>query len=368
MRGKRNFECSKVFVTLGCLLLFSLTSPVLAADYVYIDSGDHDIDYAIGGYLGVANATVNLLSGSHIESLGVDGDIYALDGSIINITGCIVDGVLFITPTSTVTFYGSEFVLDGTPLDPTTVEIVNTSSSSAAHQLSGLYDDGTEFTINIDLDPLAKISLYWPIVSPLKWDYGEVAIGESPTCVVTIMNVESEDLEVYSVTFPDGSADFTITDAPAAPFTIPPGESRDIQITFTPSTEDYVERIMSIESNDAVRPIIEVKLSGAGVVVSIPPVQQIEVISEFFNLSIENGTLLGYGPSNSPEKRLKALRNMMKAVSDLISLEYYAQAAEQLGSIAKKTDGEKRPPDFVIGEAVATLNAKIESLIADLSS
>lgn len=379
MRSRSNYECSKVFVIIGCLLLFSLNSPVLAADYVYIDSGVHDINEAIGGCLVVTSATVNLLPGSHIVALAGDGDIYALEGSIINITGCIVDGVLYIASTSTVTVYGSEFVLDGTAMDSNTIEIGNPTWVSVVHQLSGVYNDGTAFTINIDLEPQAKISLNWPQTTPeivvfpatLSHDYGDVAIGETGTYVVQIMNVGNGDLQVNSVTLDAaGSADFTITSAPATPFTVPPNNTFgvDIEITFTPSTEAYVSTTVLIESNDAEQPLIEVQLSGTGVVISIPPEQQIGAINEFFTLSIENGTLVAYGPGNNPAKRLKAFQNMIKAASDLIEAGDYAQAVEQLESMAEKTDSEARPPDFVVGEATATINAMIEFLIADLSS
>lgn len=377
---RRNRKNGKVLAAFVVLLLFTLARPVVAEDYVIIEGGTHDINYEIGGFLAVMNdATVNLLPGAHIVDLYGDGDLHALDVSTINITGGIIDGITYIVPTSLVTVYGSGFELDGAPLDPSTTEIKNTGSAPVTHQLSGTYEDSTAFTMTVSLDPDARICLNWPQPEPeivvypatLSHDFGDVAIGEFETYVVQIMNIGNADLVVSSVTLdPLGSADFTITSVPETPFTVAPSETFvvDIETTFTPTTEGYVSTTLLIESNDADEPLVGVELSGAGVVVEIPPAQQIQNILDFFNQSVSDGTLVGYGPGNSPEKRLNALRNMINAAGDLINDECYAQAIEQLESIDKKTDGEQRPPDFVVGEAVPVLNQMVKNLIADLSS
>ena len=380
MRRKRKSENGKVLAAFVVLLLFILAHPVMADDYVIIEEGTHDIDYTIGGFLAVTNdATVNLLPGAYIEGINAPpGDLYALDVSTINITGGVIDGSASIVPTSLVTIYGSGFELDGTPLDPNTTEIKNNETTYVLYQLSGTYEDSTAFTMAILLDPSAKISLNWPQPEPeivvypatLSHDFGDVPICESRTYVAQIMNIGNADLEVSSVTLdPLGSADFTITSAPNTPFIVVPSDTFvvDIEITFTPTTEGYVSTTLLIESNDEDEPLVEVELSGVGVIGEIPPEQQIQNILDFFDQSVSDGTLVGYGPGNSSEKRLNALRNMINAVGDLINAECYAQAIEQLESINKKTDGEKRPPDFVVGEATPILNQMVKDLIAALS-
>lgn len=378
MRRKRKSENGKVLAAFVVLLLFSLAHPVMADDYVIIEEGTHDVNYTIGGFLAVMNdATVNLLPGAHIVDLYEDGDLHALDVSTINITGGVIDGIVYIVPTSLVTVYGSGFELDGTPLDPNVTEIKNNETTYVFYQLSGTYEDSTAFTMTVSLDPSAKISLNWPQPEPeivvypatLSHDFGDVPICESRTYVAQIMNIGNADLEVSSVTLdPLGSADFTITSAPNTPFIVVPSDTFvvDIEITFTPTTEGYVSTTLLIESNDEDEPLIGVALSGVGGV-EIPPGQQIQNILDFFDQSVSDGTLLGYGPGNSSEKRLNALRNMINAAGDLmINAECYAQVIEQLESINKKTDGEQRPPDFVIGEAVPILNQMVKDLIADL--
>jgi Leucine-rich repeat (LRR) protein len=93
---------------------------------------------------------------------------------------------------------------------------------------------------------------------------------------------------------------------------------------------------------------------------------QPEQILEFFDTSVADGTLEGVGPGNSPDNRLKALRNMLEATSDLIVGEYYDDAYAQLVNILKKCDGQFPPPDFVTGEAREELANMIMELMEDL--
>ena len=378
MKTKKR-KSTKVTAGIVLLLLFILAGPVIADNYVWISSGTHDIDYAIGGYLGVSNATVNLLAGSHIIALAGDGDLVALENSVINIKGGTIDGLTYIVSTATVTVFGSDFELDGTPVDPNTTEIYNPGPSYVNYELTGTFEDSSNFTINLSIDPDARIYLNQPepqthpeiVVYPalLAHDYGDVNIGDSSTYVVQIQNVGNGEMEVNSVTL-DGSSDFAITSAPAAPFTIAPSESIlvDIEITYTPSAAGTASTTVLIESDDEDESVVEVDLTGTGVVVEVPVEQQIQDIIDYLDDSVDAGTIIGYGPGNSPSKRLKALNNMLESASDLIAAEDYANAIAQLESVNKKTDGEKRPPDFIVGDNVATLNEMVNDLIEDLSS
>lgn len=383
MKRKWKFANRRIVATLVVLLLFSSATPLIAVDYLSIDTGTHDIDYTIGGYLMVGNPdpcqnpTVNLLPGSHIQELSGMGDLYALENSTINITGGSIDGIVEVVSTSLVIVYGSQFQLDGTPLDPATTHISNPLSQPVTHQLNGTFPDGTAFTMTIKLDFSAKISLNWPqpepeiVVYPATGlhDFGDVPIGEpNTTYLVQIMNIGTDDLNIDSITL--NSDVFEITTAPTPPFVIAPSNTFivDIEVTFTPSAVDDFNATLLIASDDDDESLIEVYLYGVGVIEEGPPAQQIQYITDFVDASVADGTLLGYGPGNSTQKRLAALQNMINAAGDLINAEDYDQAREQLQSIQKKIDGQKSPPDFVVGDAAATLNAMVTALIEDLSS
>ena len=366
----------------AAVLLF-LCGAAVAEDYVWIDSGIHDVNETIGGYLIVSDATVNLLKDAHITVISGDGDLYCLQNANVNIYGGAVDGIAYVVADANVTIFGNGFAVDGNDLDPEATEVVNTDPVSPLDvQLSGTYVNGTGFSIHFNLDPGgAKVKLAWgtPPVEPepdivvypasLSYDFGDVEVGDSNTVLVQIGNAGDADLQVTGLTL-SGSGDFAITDAPAVPFTVAPSESIvvDIQITYTPSGEGLDSATLTIASDDADEPSIEVALAGAGVIVEVPPQEQMQDIIDVFEGAVELGTLVGYGPGNKPENRLKAFGNMLDAASDLINAEAYAQALEQLQAIEKKCDGDVKPPDFVVGEAAASLNAAIVALIDDLSS
>jgi hypothetical protein len=367
-------------VLLAATLMF-LCGVAAAEDYVWIDSGVADVNETIGGYLIISNATVTLLADAHIVDLAGDGDLYCLEGSNVNITGGVIEGWTYIVADANVTVYGNAFAVDGNDLDPGTPNIYHPGPSFRNYTLSGTYADGTAFSMKFSLDPGAQLKLQWGELPPqpapdivvypdnLTYDFGDVAVGDSNTVVVQIGNAGDADLQVTALTL-TGSGDFAMTDGPAVPFTVAPSQSIvvDVQVTFTPSGEGLVSATLIIASDDADEPSVEVTLIGVGVIVEQPPQEQIQQIVDVFEGAVELGTLVGYGPGNKPENRLKAFGNMLDAVSDLINAEDYAQALEQLQSIEQKCDGDVKPPDFVVGEAAADLHAAVVALIEDLSS
>jgi len=101
---------------------------------------------------------------------------------------------------------------------------------------------------------------------------------------------------------------------------------------------------------------------------TIPSEPQVMIAEtlEFFNASVESGTLVGEGPGNSAEHHLNALRNMLERASDLIDDGLYEEACEQLLAAYKKCDADPKPPDFVTGEAADELAAMILNVIDSL--
>jgi hypothetical protein len=96
----------------------------------------------------------------------------------------------------------------------------------------------------------------------------------------------------------------------------------------------------------------------------IPP--NIEAVLKFFDASITDGTLEGYGPGKSANGRLNALRNMLEMAADLINIGDIEGACEQLRAALKKCDGVPKPPDFVTGPAASELYDMIIELMAEL--
>lgn len=379
----------KSFLVVFALVMFLLSLPSPA---VYFFEGEHDVDYVIpnddpdGGLAIDVNATVNLLPGAWVQGGYYLGEIYC--NGTLNIYGGKVDGPITCSADiATVTLYGSNLVLnDGTgdiPIDPATEYISGTDYRYFT--LSGLYQDGTPFSLNFALEWMytpenRKLYLNQPQAAPeidvtpalLFWDLGEVPIGEPDhTVVVQIFSFGNAPLTVSSIGLTaDSSPDFRIVAGPEVPFTMEPDLSlcKDITIEFLPTAAGLTSAVLQIVSDDPDEGLVEVVLTGTGMVVDIPPTQLVADILAFFDAALENGTIIGYAPGkgNSACNRVRALRHMVEAAGVFVNTGDYASAIDQLEAVAKKTDGANRPPDFVVGEDVAILNAMVNDLIAAL--
>ena len=200
-------------------------------------------------------------------------------------------------------------------------------------------------------------------VSPLSHDFGDVELGTSSTVVVTISNVGNGGLNVSGIGL---ETDFAITSAPAASIVVEPDTTVDVEITYTPTVLGYNSAVLKITSDDPDEPVVEVRLSAAGVEIPVPPSEQIANILVFFDTSMGVGSLVGDGPANSAEKRLNALRNMIEAAGDLIENELSEEACQQLLDVYSRMDGQPKPPDFVKGEAVPELASMLQDLMTSL--
>jgi hypothetical protein len=177
-------------------------------------------------------------------------------------------------------------------------------------------------------------------------------------------NIDGQSLTVDNV-FLQGSADFAVLLTPPPPIVISPGVTVDIEIAFIPSSIGYVTANLQIESSDPGSPVITVSLGGVGVSQQPPPTSVADILA-FFDASVANGSLVGYGPGKSAEGRKNALRNMIEAAGDLIDDGNTTKACQQLQDAYLRTDGSSRPPEFVAGPAAPTLAQMIFDLKTSL--
>lgn len=396
-RTNSNGRMSSLFV---CLVLMLAMAPVSSAallcgqpfEWLENEPGPVDVD-CITGDVYVINGTANLVEGGQVTSL------IGFAGSTLNVYGGVIAGGdygLSFSSGAIVTVYASSAEVDlssvtdgqvatppGFPNDIDQLEITDTyvkniGPASIWFDLVGTYQDAnqTPFVIPCNLETNAMLNLNVPQTAPeidvlpalLSWDMGDVEVGQSTTVMVQIFNLGNADLNVSSVAL-IGDPAFTFTSGPATPLLIAPSSSIgvDFEVTFTPTAEGIVSATVQVVSDDSDESVVDVALIGNGTVTVVPPAQQIQDILDFFDASVANGTMQGYGPGNSASKRLKALRNMIESASDLINAGDFAQAVDQLESVLKKIDGVSKPQDFAVGEAVAELNAMVEALVADLT-
>jgi pimeloyl-ACP methyl ester carboxylesterase len=201
-------------------------------------------------------------------------------------------------------------------------------------------------------------------VSPSSYDFGNVEIGSSTTTYVSISNIGDGDLSIESLGFSSGSSSsFSITTAPSLPATVVPGGTVDVEITFAPTNVFYSSAVLKIGSNDPDESVVTVDLAGVGVVIEIPPSEQVQEILTFIDESVSCGILAGEGPGESADNKLNALINMIEAAGNLINDGLYEKAKQQLEDILDKCDGKSPPPDFVTGSAAADLVEMIQGLM-----
>jgi hypothetical protein len=103
--------------------------------------------------------------------------------------------------------------------------------------------------------------------TPSSLDFGSVVVGQtSPPQSLVIQNVGILNLTIFSVMITGTNApEFLITADPCAGSTLVPGATCTIMVVFAPTTVNPVSAMLVITSNAANAPVLDVPLSGNGV-------------------------------------------------------------------------------------------------------
>ena len=103
------------------------------------------------------------------------------------------------------------------------------------------------------------------VVSTDSLDFGVVYIGNDSTLVLAVSNQGSDPLIVSNIS--SDADEFTVD---ITGFTLQPAQSQNIDVTFTPISDELIAGVLSIDSNDPNDPIVEVSLSGQGLIPGVP--------------------------------------------------------------------------------------------------
>ena len=98
-------------------------------------------------------------------------------------------------------------------------------------------------------------------VDPLTVDFGSVDIGQTETETVTVTNLGGASLTVSGV-FLSGSSEFTFV-AGSLPGTLAAGASRTISVVYTPTDQFPDGGVLTVTSDDADEPVVDVDLLGS---------------------------------------------------------------------------------------------------------
>jgi hypothetical protein len=336
-----------------------------------------EIDYRVDGWVWIYDANVIMLEPAHILGAVVTGS-----GSVLDVYGGQIDSMLLIStndlslPEGTVTVYGTDFAVDGVPVDPNTTELFMQYQT-----LSGVYENGTPFAFPVDCVIAGgggyiyyqTVKLGWVVSQPDielshdEYDFGQTDIGQTKAGAVTIFNLGDAALTVQSLSLEQGEPlQFDFADSRTLPFTLDPNTAVDIEILYTPVVEGLAEAAVTVFSNDPNNPWVSIELIGQGAPVVLTPEEQIEHILDVYGQAAEDGTLEGVGSRKSATNKVKVFGKMLSVADRLLDLGYDNYTMRVLQMIEAKCDGQKRPKDFIKGPAAEELNTLINELIDTL--
>jgi len=122
-------------------------------------------------------------------------------------------------------------------------------------------------------------------VAPSSIDFGEIFVGASATATVEIGNFGTESLSVGELTWSEGAVDVMPGSA-----TVPAGESRSVEVRFTPAQPVALNDVLVIPSDAPNAPTIQVPLLATS---ALPP--GIDVTPESFDETLLAGTTVTRG-------------------------------------------------------------------------
>lgn len=94
-------------------------------------------------------------------------------------------------------------------------------------------------------------------------NYGNVTVGTSATWNMTVQNTGTAALVVDSIIFPHN---FPVHTTAVLPLNIPVGQSANIPLIYQPLSAGALNGVIQISSNDPVNPLVNVTLTGVGVI------------------------------------------------------------------------------------------------------
>lgn len=361
-------------LVIGLSILMAVSLSVHAADMEFSGGVYAEITSTVEGSVWVYDATVAMFEPAHITEYFV-----ATSGATVDIYGGQIDYMLMVTtdlndyPEAEVTVYGTDFMVDGEPVEPGTTEVLLSYQT-----LSGVYASGTPFSFIVDCIIMGNsnfifyqtVNLGWVVsqpdieVSQTDVDFGQVDIGSTQDGVVTVYNLGDAPLTIQSLELTQSQqGQFGFTPLEMLPLTLDPNSGIDIDVQFSPVIEGPDTAVLSIGSNDPNDPAVDVVLTGEGMPVVLSPVEQIGDILAVFDAAVQTGTIEGIGNKKSAKNKLKTFGKMLTLADELIAAGYDEHALEILYVVEAKSDGQKRPKDFIQGDSVADLNLLINELI-----
>lgn len=211
------------------------SSPVIAVSPPSVDFGR--VSAASGDSMAQVVTIANIGSDDlTLTGVALDGDAsfsFGNPGALLLPPGASTDMLVEFTPTADFEATGLVTIDSNDPETPT--------------QVVDLLGTGTAPSI---------------VISPEKYDFGELLIGCDTATEVLVENIGSEDLVVDSLGILDSQPDLELAVADL-PWTLGPGESRSYEVYYSPLDELPDASYVQVLSNDPQRPEVMAQVTGS---------------------------------------------------------------------------------------------------------
>ena len=199
-----------------------------------LDFGSYAIGESATGIVTVSNTGSTAL---YINSISIDGDVVQFRqtnncyGNLFPSQNCSLD-VIF-QPTA-----AGDFTAYITIQSNVITEYVSLTGSSASAGLSSI------------------------VLYPESLNFGDVAVGDSSTQTITVSNLGSTSLRIFSITLSGDSGHFS--QANNCNQILPPKSNCKITARFSPTSEGRKDAEINVNSSDPAAPSVSASLTGVG--------------------------------------------------------------------------------------------------------
>jgi hypothetical protein len=249
------------------VILLGLTGGCVGIEYSKTDTGDEPVSYgslelsqsgiSFGQALvdqtvsetlivtNVGESAVELLS----TTLTDGNNVYTLDGATTFPASIDASGELVLTlsfaPTSVATYSGT-FDIE------TSDESIGAISIPLTGEGVSSFDSGDPDTGSGGHSTEGNVS-----VSPAALTYGTVDLGSSSTITLEITNTGTDNFLLSDFVTSDSQLDYSVDFG--LPYVVEPGATKDVDITYTPTSETTLSATVTIDTDDA---DVEIPITG----------------------------------------------------------------------------------------------------------
>ncbi|MGH2570322.1 MAG: choice-of-anchor D domain-containing protein, partial [bacterium] len=152
------------------------------------------------------------------------------------------------------------------------VRFAPTSAGPKTITLRVTSNDTDEGTVDVALAGKGHVRRPRIVLAPAQVDFGSVLLGETASAALTVRNDGDADLHASTAMIEGPQAsEFTI-DAGGGVFSLPPGETRTIEVSFRPGSTGAKFAELRVASNDPDVPVASAALGGRGIVPPAPDI------------------------------------------------------------------------------------------------